>query len=254
MKRTLSAVILCCVCTFSWAYQLNVDTYQRNLYFNAGGGYSLNRVEGDSHLGAGMGWPADHYSVTGISDTPFIMGGFGYMWDRSNTWLPSQSLGVRFMLTQAAKITGYIDQYTLPEFRNYIYSYDVSLFNILGIYKLDIVSFNNFMPFVTIGAGLSTANMSSYTEMAPSNVTPRVNPQFNDNMSFNLAYLVGAGIDWAMRDDVWVNLEFDYANYGMVYTGKGENYTSQTGNFNNEWLKNKLAATSIFLGLTFYPA
>ena len=258
MKRILLACLLSCVFNSGWAVTQSKSTLYpsgKKFYINAGLGDMFTRVEGDNYLGTGTGWPDDHYSVNGSSDQPYGFVGAGYTWDRASTWLPSYSFGFRFMYVSAATISGSIDQYSLPGFRNYNYTYDTSLVNLLGIYKLDLVRWHSLMPYLTLGAGVANYTTTNYRESATANVTPRVSPGFADGSGYNFTYQFGAGIDFAVRKDISINAEFNYADYGTIYTGKGANYATRTGtNYDNESLRNRLAATSVFLGLTYYPA
>jgi opacity protein-like surface antigen len=226
-----------------------------SFYLGAGAGESFYRVQGNNHLGTGAGWPNDSYNTDNVSNEPYGFVAAGYTWMLSDAWIPSYSLGLRYMYVAPTTISGHIDQYSLPGFTNYNYSYDVQLLNILATFKLDLYRWYDFMPYIMAGAGVSNVSTSNYTEQATSGVTPRVSPNFGTNSANNFAYQAGVGFDYVMKDDLWVNFEFNYANYGTVYTAKGANYSTLTGtNYDNEFLKNQLSATTVFLGLTYYPA
>lgn len=257
MKRILVSCLILCICSHSMAakYQRSAPSSDKRLYYSAGIGDMFFRKSGENNLGTGPGWPDDHYSGNGISDVPYGFLEAGYQWQRASNWLPAYNLGVRVALVSAASASGYIDQYSLPGFRNYTYSYDVALMNFMGIFKADLYRWRQLMPYIAVGAGFSNYFTSDYTERATAGVTPRVSPGFGSDTGINFAYQFGVGLDFAVKDNLTINVEANYANYGTVYTGKGANYATMTGtNYDNECLKNKLAATSVFLGLTYYPA
>lgn len=257
MKRILASCVILGFCTqaFAAATPSTNTAFSKRSYLGFAVGDMFTRVEGDDFLGTGPGWPADHYSPTSISDAPFIVASTGYTWEQPSTWLPNYSLGLRAMYMQSATVSGYIDQYSLPGFRNYYYSYDIQMLNFLGIAKVDLVRWHGIMPYLTAGAGIANYFTSDYIERATPNVTARVSPNFGGGGGTNFTYLLGGGFDFAVRDDIWINVEFNYANYGTISTDKGANYTTLTGtNYDNETLSNKIAATTVFLGLTFYPA
>lgn len=259
MKRILASCVILGLCTQAFATvtppTLTGAPYSKRMYVGFGVGDAFTRVSGDNYLATGTGWPDDHYSVTNSSDAPFGFVSGGYAWERPSSWLPSYALGIRYMYVTSTKVSGYIDQYSLPDFRNYYYSYDVQFLNLLGTVKVDLYRWHNIMPYIILAAGVTNYTTTDYTEIATPNVTARVSPGFSENGANVFSYQYGAGLDFAVRENFWVNVEFNYANYGTVRTGKGANYATLTGtNYDNESLSCKIAATSVFLGLTFFTA
>jgi len=150
-------------------------------------------------------------------------------------------------------VSGTIDQYSLPQFRNYNFNYDIALLNIMGTVKVDLYRWKNLMPYLTAGIGGANYSTSQYKEAAVGGVTPRVSPGFGAGSGTNFSYTAGVGLDWAALPNLWVNLEYNYMDVGTVSTDKGANYTTLTGmNYSNDALKNKMSSTSVFLGLTYY--
>lgn len=222
-------------------------------FISAGAGDMFNRVEGDNSLGTGAGWPPDHYVSNGISDQPFFALSGGYTWARPNDWLPYYSLGLKLMYVSTSTVSGYIDQYSLPTFRNYDFKYDVQLLNVMATAKVDLYRWKDFMPYLTGGLGLTNYYTSQYSETATSGVTPRVSPGFGDGSGNNFSYTLGVGVDYVVKQNLWVNLEVNYNSFGNVGTDNGQNYATLTGtNYDDESLKNSISATSVFLGLTYY--
>jgi opacity protein-like surface antigen len=257
MKRILAAGLVFCCFSSSWAAVSSIfpiNAYPHRFYIGAGAGEMFNHVSGGNSLSTGTGWPDDYYTTNSISNQPYGFLSAGYTWDRQEQWLPNYSLGLRYMYTSAATVSGHIDQYSLPQFRNYNFNYDVQLLVVLATLKADIYRWQNFMPYALLGAGIATYNTSNYSEQALSGVTPRVSPGFSSSAGNNFTYQFGIGVDYALRENLWVNVECDYADYGSIRTGKGLNYMTLTGtNYDNESLKNELTAAAVFLGVTYYP-
>jgi len=227
--------------------------WMHGVYLSVGAGDLFNRVEGDNFLATGPGWPDDHYNSNGITDQPYFAVGIGYTWSRSTDWLPYYSLGLKLMYASSATVSGTIDQYSLPQFRNYNFNYDIALLNIMGTVKVDLYRWKNLMPYLTAGIGGANYSTSQYKEAAVGGVTPRVSPGFGAGSGTNFSYTAGVGLDWAALPNLWVNLEYNYMDVGTVSTDKGANYTTLTGmNYSNDALKNKMSSTSVFLGLTYY--
>jgi opacity protein-like surface antigen len=226
---------------------------QGSFYLSAGAGDLFTRVEGDNLVATGAGWPSDHYSSNDITDQPYFVLAGGYMLSRPNDWLPYYSLGLRMMYASTTTISGTVEQYSLPDFTNYNFKYDIQLLNILATLKLDLYRWKNLMPYVIGGVGLTNYSTSEYTEQALSGVTPRVSPAYGSNSGNNFSYLLGVGVDYAILDNLWINAEVNYMDFGSIATGKGQNYATLTGtNYDDQSLKNKISATSLFLGLTYF--
>lgn len=229
------------------------DPWNNSVYFNLGVGDRFYRVSGDNKVGTGDGWPPDHYGTTTINDQPYFSLMAGYTWARPDVWLPYYSLGVQMAYTSTTTISGYIDQYSLPEFRNYNFDYEVSMLNIMGTAKVDIYRWQQLMPYLTAGLGIANYATSNYSETALSGVTPRVSPGFGNGSGNNFSYSVGVGLDYILLNNLWINAEYNYTNFGMVSTESGADYANATGsNYDNQKLKNTVSSTSIFLGMTFY--
>lgn len=255
MKRIFAASAMLIFCGSSLATPTSFfSSFQpKGFYLGGGVGDSFNKVSGNSYLDTGEGWPDDHYTNQSISDEFYGFLSAGYTWQRSEHWLPSYGVGLRYMYMPSAKISGYMDQYSLPEFRNYNYSLDVQLLSLLAVAKIDLYQWHHVRPYVLVGAGVITYTTNNYSEQALSDVTARVSPAFEDGSGNNVAYQAGIGLDYDVTSNLVLNLEYDYMNYGWVNTGKGANYSTLTGtNYDNESLKSKLSATTLFLGMTYY--
>jgi opacity protein-like surface antigen len=249
-------IAVCCILCLSSQLQAVTPSLINpgKFYISAGAGELFNNVSGNNSLNSGAGWPNDYYTTQSISNEPFIFIEGGYAWLRPQDTLPGYSVGLRYLLSSKNNISGTIDQYSLPQFRNYNYSYNVVLTNLMAIFKADLIRYQRIMPYVLAGAGAGIYTTSNYTEQAQANVTPRVNPNFASNSSTNFSYQFGAGLDIAIMQNLSVNVEYNYINYGTIQTGPGVNYATDTGtNYDTDSLKNKISTNSVLLGLTYSP-
>lgn len=229
-------------------------TTSPGFFLSAGAGEQIYRVSGSNTLNTGPGWPLDSYTSNGISNQPYFFLAGGYTFARPSDWLPYYSLGMEYAYASSTTVSGYIDQYSLPGFKNYNFQYDVQLMTIMATLKADIYRWKNIMPYLSVGLGAANYSATDYSEQAVSGVTPRVNPAFGSNSGTNFSSRIGAGIDYAMFKNVWLNLEVNYTNFGKITTGNGANYATKTGtNYSNESLNNSVYATSALLGVTYYP-
>ena len=113
------------------------------------------------------------------------------------------------MYVSTTTVSGTVEQYTLPDFTNYNFKYDIQLLNILATLKLDLYRWKNLMPYVIGGVGLTNYSTSEYTEQALSGVTPRVSPAYGSNSGNNFSYLLGVGLDYAILENLWINAEYN---------------------------------------------
>ena len=126
----------------------------------------------------------DRYTVNKKTQTALsLVAGFKKEYVRQ--WLPSYSLGLLIQHLFNKSITGYIVQYSLPQFTNYHYHWDISS-DLLALYsKVDITKYHGFTPFVNVGLGLSVNKASNVEEIALDNITPRVGPGFGGKQHGN---------------------------------------------------------------------
>lgn len=223
------------------------------MYVGAGAGNMFYNTNGNNYLSTGASWPDDQYITTSASNQPYGFIAAGYAWQRDEDWLPEYDVGLRYMYVADTTLSGYINQYSLPGFRNYNFSYDVQILNLMAVLKTDIYRWQRWRPYIIVGAGIASYGTSNYSESALSGVTPRVSPAFSVDSGNNFAYQLGLGIDYAIWGQFSVGLECDYFNFGTVSTGKGTNYATLTDtNYDNEALKNPLWATTLLLSVTYH--
>ncbi|MBX3709677.1 MAG: outer membrane beta-barrel protein [Gammaproteobacteria bacterium] len=255
MTKRAPALALFCLLSmpflssYTWADDTEYDGYW---YLSAGAGRSLYWMDKDNYVNPGPNWPDDHYYKNDIHDGNFVNVGGGYALTRYHDWFPAFFFGLSYDYAFSGKVSGHINQYNLNQFQNYTYSYDFSRQTLLGVVKADIVRWNCLMPYLTAGTGVSFNKASGYKEQPLANVTPRISPGYASNTNAYWSYMLGIGVDYAMREDIWMSLEYNYADFGLVQTGRGAGTQTVTGvNYSDQHLQNKLKANTFLLSFTY---
>lgn len=256
MTRRKHAFFLFCLLntpiltTSSWAIE---NVYDGTWYLSAGAGRSFYQMDSDNFINPGPGWPDDHYYKNSIHDGSYVDVTAGYAWTRFSCWFPAFLLGLNYTYAFQGKVDGYVNQYNLNQFQNYTYSYDFSRQTLMAVLKADIYkSEYGFMPYLIAGTGASFNKGSNYKEEPLMNVTPRISPGYGTGNHTSWAYIVGAGVDFMIRDDIWVALEYNYGDFGTVDTGKGQGTPTVTGvNYSDVNLSNKVRANSVAINFTY---
>lgn len=162
----------------------------------------------------------DEYSVS-QPDLTLLAFLVGQQWERSEKWLPAYELALKYQHIFPQTINGSITQYSLPEFKNYEYTWEVGA-EALSLYsKLDIVKVGRIMPYIDAGLGISFNRSLGYQEAAYAGVTPRVSPAFSSHTNENFAYNVGAGVDVILTPKVSMSMGYEYQFFGQLISGSG---------------------------------
>jgi opacity protein-like surface antigen len=217
----------------------------------AGGTYPW--VKKDDYIPTAPGWPNDHYAQDNVKGAPVLAFGIGSIISRlDQELLPYVNVGFTYTHDFYAQVDGHINQYSMPSLRNYNYKYDIHRQTLLGVMKLDLINYYNFMPYFAVGLGYSFNKASNYSESPLNGVTPRVSPGFNGTTNGYFSYTLGAGIDYIASSNVWVSLDYYYGNFGDVKTSTGDNPATLAGNnYRNAELKSKLTANTVLVTFTF---
>ena len=170
----------------------------------------------------------------------------GYEWQRDQKWLPRYWLALRYQYLFSKAISGYITQYTLPQFQNYTYRWNVSA-NVFSLYsKFDIMQYQRFLPYVDIGLGFAINHASNYSETALPNVTPRISPAYASSSKTQFAYNVGAGLDFQLNAQWLLSLGYDFQAIGKLSSGAGQSTWSST-----QLSLGSLKSNTLLLGATY---
>lgn len=145
----------------------------------------------------------------------------GYRWNKSSRWMPVYYFGLRYNHLFSTSVGQTITQYSLPQFTNYGYDWDVSSDLLLASGKVNLFRANRILPYLSGGLGLARNQTSDYSELAFSGVTPRISPAFGDKSTNHFAYVLGAGVDVNLTRQLILSLGYEYRNLGKVSSGSG---------------------------------
>ena len=186
---------------------------------NPTGFYSHQTVNNGSGFSAPNN--VDVYT-TKSSSQPLVALSVGRRWVRESTWLPAYSVGLTYQRSFSTNVGGTITQYSNPAYLNYNYDWDISSDVVLAMLKLNLVNFHAFSPFVTAGVGGAFNRSSHYGETAlPGVSSPRVSAGFASKTTTQLAYVVGAGLDYQLSPQWIISAEYQYQNLGNIALGNG---------------------------------
>ena len=152
---------------------------------------------------------------------PLVLASLAYRIKRDNQWLPAYALGLQYQHDFAANVGNNVLQYSLPEFYNYNYSWNIASDIFLLIAKINIFEYGLFSPYIHAGIGTSFNNAGNYSESPTAGVTERVSPGFSSYTSTHFAYSLGAGIDFQVTEQVIVSAQYQYQNLGNVKSANG---------------------------------
>ena len=142
-------------------------------------------------------------------------------------------------------VEGTIRQFSLPEFENYNYQYQLRSQTLLAKAKIDLYRYKNLMPFITGGLGIAWNTFKDYDEDDLPDITPRDNPNFRNNTHSDFAYVLGAGLDYILTDQFWLTLEY---NYGYL----GEAQSTASNNYAHENFATTVTANTLLLNITYF--
>ena len=162
----------------------------------------------------------DSYS-TQADTAALIAAEVGYRWQRHEQWLPYYSLSLYYNHLFATNIGDQITQYSLPDFTNYNYNWNVSSDVLLPSLKLNLFQYNQLMPYINGGVGIAFNHASNYSETPLTGITARISPAFTNNTSTEFAYKLGAGVDWSINSQWMLSAGYAFEALGNISSGNG---------------------------------
>lgn len=211
----------------------------------------IQRPNTDSYFtvdnGSGYDYPynLDHYSRT-IHTSANAAVEAGYRWMRNQQFIPAYSLSARYQHTFDNDIGNQITQYSMSDFTNYIYQWNIASDIFLLIAKVNLVEWHHIMPYVSAGAGVSVNRTTNYNETALPDVTPRTSPNYMSTSLSRFAYHVGAGVDLQMSPRLIASLDYEYQNLGKIRSGDGVDSWAGTNLSSSRYHTN-----TVMLGLNY---
>ncbi len=250
MKGIIRSVFLLCLSQSLWAISHSSTSLPlsspQGLYVGIGAGLASSNVDVNHFVPTSPGWPSDEYHSNRVDNAALYSLLMGYTWATGYTWFPFYSLGLNYTYANPAKVSGSIEQYSLPAFTNYLYHYNIQRQTLLAVLKVDIHRWRNLMPFVSAGAGVSANKASGYVEQAIPGVTARVSPAYSTRTNTDISYALGVGFDLIATQQLVFTLEYNYGYFGFAKTGYG------VGNNAGNSLSNKLTSNSAAISVRYY--
>lgn len=198
----------------------------------------------------GSNYPSPHqfdqYTTSNSSSTTF---GYrvGYHWSRSKTWLPEVYAGFGYRHIANNDLGGYIYQYSLPQFKNYQYQWEVKN-DVLSLFtKLTVKRMGHFLPYISASLGRSWNQAHHFDESPLLNVTPRVNPDFANAHFQTFAYSLGLGVDIPVKSNMLLSCGYEYFNLGSMHSENGSlTWSKERLDYSNYSLNAFLVSLSYF--------
>lgn len=183
--------------------------------------------------GAAPPFDKDRYTISNASATMTQLA-VGYRFHQKTNLLPVTSLSLQYKHYMNANITGTVDQYSAPGFINYNYQvrYGADMFLLNA--KVDLIERRKIMPYLSGGLGVALTHMNDYTETPTAGVTARTSPGFRGDTIKRLVVTVGAGLDYAYSENIWVTLGYEHTFQSSLKTRTGTgSWSSQPLNLGN---------------------
>ncbi len=227
-NKRIWSFVLCglCVATSYASVTFKDIFYNDNWFLGASIGAAWPSLENHTTVANGSPQPKpydyDYYTVKHSSATKDWSFYLGYRWLRDQAkWIPQYRVALRYQSLSTFRVSGTIEQYSLPDFVNYTYHANVYS-NALTLFgKLDIYDFHSFEPYVSFGFGQANNQFSTYAEKPYPDIIARDNPAFHNRRSTNFTYDVGAGLDYIINKKVSVSLGYEYTNLGGIRSSAG---------------------------------
>ncbi|MBI2785391.1 MAG: porin family protein, partial [Legionella longbeachae] len=194
-------------------------------------------------IGAGVGWPADRYQVKSREQETVFGGALGYEWFfPQREFLPFFSASAAYLYDTSIRLKGDVEQFSLPEFNNYTYQYNVKRQTVMALLQAGLFRMRFMIPYVAGGLGAAFNQASPYEEMPKFGIIPRVSPNFSQASQSQFSYTVGAGIYFFPQELISLNLAYRYTDFGHVKTGNAQNEYSGH-------LTNAITSNAILVGI-----
>ncbi len=195
----------------------------------------------------GSGFPAPYDQDLYLNRSPSsVVAGIGAGYRFTDLGLPATSVGIEYTHLFNVQTGNQIMQYSLPQFINYTYRWNVASDVVLLSSKLNFIRWANLLPYVKGGIGMGFNQANSYLERALPGVTSRISPGFGNRTTTVFAYRLGVGLDWEVKSDLFISLGYEFTDLGKFRSASGIN-SWQGDVLSSE----KYTSNSVVLGFTY---
>ncbi|WED42725.1 outer membrane protein [Legionella cardiaca] len=242
----MKKLVVCFVLLFNPSLYAQNYSEIGSWYFSESIATIFPEIDDNHSVGTGDGWPNDLYVNHDVKTSAAVSVQTGFTWFNESKFLPFYSLGASYTYAFPMKVNGTIFQYSLPEFENYQYHYEIHRQTLLGIIKAELYRYHNLMPFLLVGLGVSANHIDKYQETPLSGITPRFSPEFQDETTTHFSYALGAGLDYIALNNLWLSLGYNFGYYGPAQTDSG------ISSYSNERLRTQLTDNGIVFTITYF--
>lgn len=177
--------------------------------------------------------PPDQYKVPKIQDNTLISLSGGYVWSKPSTWLPFIHLGLEYSYFLSTRAKGLIEDYSEKTEIHYNYQYNVKNQLVYLRGKINLVRWQNWMPYLSVGLGNSWNRLSDHSEQAITQIdSSHKDPRFPNKTTTHFSYSLGIGIDYMFTKQLWGNLGYRFDQIGPIQTGTSTIFIFEGKNIN----------------------
>ena len=192
------------------------------------------------------GFPDDEYVTNDWSRSLLFSLSAGYQWKFAADYPTAFSLGLQYTYDQP-QIKGDIYINSLADSKNFRYQYNVKQQLIQVMAKLNLFSWYELMPYLSLGAGIVNNNVNDYSESPIAGQTDfGKRYQFTSATTSQFAGSIGIGADYQFKDNMALTIGYRYTTTGHVQTGRG------TGTLSGNRLTNTLSLNSLELQVLYF--
>ncbi|MDI9819344.1 MULTISPECIES: outer membrane protein [unclassified Legionella] len=231
----------------SYAGGTSANTASGRWYLGGSMGASYPEVTKNQYAPNGDGWPDDRYISHNPNSSVLVSLTGGYTWFTQRDWLPSYSVGASYTYYFPNTVKGTIQQYSLAQFENYNFQYQLKRQTVLAVLKATIFQYRRLMPFISAGIGSSFNQMGNYIESPVSpDITPRVSPHFENNRHSHFSYTLMAGIDYLVNANLWLGAGYRHGYFGDAQTGYGKS------GYSTDYLKARVTDNAVVININYF--
>ncbi|MDP3269733.1 MAG: hypothetical protein Q8M40_11920 [Legionella sp.] len=149
----------------------------------------------------------------------------GYFWQ----------LGISGYFNPEITSKGEVWQFTLPEYNNFLYSYETQYSRLVAAGKILGTIENTVHPYLSGEAGIALNRVSGYHETPLISEASPMSP-YTNNMQSSFTWAVGAGIDVDLNVPVRLGIGYQFADLGKAVLGPSPaQVTRETLSINNSY-------------------
>lgn len=171
----------------------------------------------------------DDYQTTERNDSYLIGVSVGYEFELDDEelepWFRNIRLGLGYEFVGETKMNGQVHLYQEQPYYNYDYETYSQVAWAIG--QIDLITLEQFTPFIDLGLGISFNHAGEYNESRINDaVHVRESADFSDNTETEFAWRAGLGINYQYEEDspLTIGAVVRYSDLGDASTGSSQTY------------------------------